>query len=421
MKPATSEPFSLARRNPPGLRQNLSRFAFAVVLPALMRLLCRLSPVCRIPGTNLVIITGFDSTQEVYSRHVDFEVPYEERVKILRWQGFVLALQDTPEYHDMYDNISRLWQPADTTRVQEIARRTAETILAETWEELDFIQDLVKPVLMAIVEQHYGVTVPDEQLQPFFDGNLAGSGFLFSGPWITKKQRETGAAAIDGVWPVLDAAMAAACANPDPTTVLGRYYSGGPDPAFSEAKLRSALMTMIGGYLPTCANASGRIMDVLLSRKDAMQFMQEAVHAKQDDSVLTGLMEALRVNYIIPFLWRRAAQDTYLGEGTTRRRTVRKGKILAVSLPTAMYDRRRIEHPKRFDPGRSPAVRMVYGHQFHHCIGASIANTVLVEMFKAVLTRQPAPARKAKNRKNRWVGAYPWNLWLALSKASAAP
>jgi cytochrome P450 len=61
---------------------------------------------------------------------------------------------------------------------------------------------------------------------------------------------------------------------------------------------------------------------------------------------------------------------------------------------------------------------MVYGHEFHHCIGSSIANTVLVEMFKGVLKRHPArPAHRERNRKDRWVGAYPWNLWLTVSEA----
>jgi cytochrome P450 len=320
----------------------------------------------------------------------------------------------------MFDNISRPWQPGDTTRVHEIARTTTESILTAAHGELDFMQDLVKPVLMAIVERHYGVTVPPDQLQPFFEGNLAGSSFVFGGPKITKEQIASGTAAVGAVWPVLDAAMANARTNPDPTTILGRYYSGGvPDPAFTEAKMRSALMTMIGGYLPTCTNASGRIMDVLLSRPEAMQFTQAAVRAGRDDYVLTGLLEALRVNYIIPILWRRVARDTYVGEGTKKRRALRKDRMLAVSLQTAMSDKRRVKKPKRFDPDRAHAVRLGYGHEFHYCIGAAIANAVLIEMFKGVLRRDPVrPSRRAKTQ---WVGAYPWNLRLRLADRPAAP
>jgi cytochrome P450 len=421
MEPAVSSsaPFSISDHNPPGFRQNIATFVINTLLPAFMRLVCRFAPVWRMPGTNVVLVTGFDSLQEVYSRQFDFEVPYEARVEILHWQWFLLAMQDTPEYHEMYNHIFQLWQPEDTTRVKEIARATTESILTATRGDLDLIQDLVKPVLMAIVEQHYGVVVPADQVQPFLDGNLASSGFVFGGPKITKRQVETANASIGGVWAVIDAAMAAARKHPDPTTILGRYYAGRhPDPGFPEEKMRSALMTMIGGYLPTCLNASGRITDVLLSRPDAMQFVQEAVRAGEDGILLTGLMEALRLDYIIPFLWRRAALDTVVGEGTTRHKSIRKGRILCVSLQAAMYDRRRVKHPKRFDPDRSSTVRMVYGHEFHNCIGASIANAVLTEIFKGLLKRNPV--RSARKKKIRWVGAYPWNFWLTLSEAGDA-
>lgn len=417
--PSGSEPFSFARINPNGLTQHINNFLRDTVFAAFLRFLCRVRPVFQIPGTNTVWVTGFDAVQEVHSRHFDFEVPYEERLRILRWQGFILSLQDTPEYHDMHDGISRLWQPSDTSRVQEIARATTESILQTTHPKpLDFIQDLVKPVLMAIVEQHYGVTIPADQVQPFFEANLAGSSFVFAGPKIKPDQIKIATDAINSAWPVIDAAMAAAREDPDPTTVLGRYYSAGSaDPSFSEAKMRSALMTMIGGYLPTSTNASGRVMDVLLARKDAMQFMQDAVTAKQDGILLAGIQEALRLNYIIPRLWRRAASDTYIGAGTTKHRTIRKDTNLLVSLQAGMTDGRRIKHPRRFDPNRSTTVRMVYGHEFHYCIGASIANAVLIEIFKGVLERQPVHAHK----RDRWVNAYPWNLWLTLSEADVAP
>jgi cytochrome P450 len=144
--------------------------------------------------------------------------------------------------------------------------------------------------------------------------------------------------------------------------------------------------------------------------------VRAAAHAEQDDIVLTGIKEALRANYIIPFLWRRATSDTYLGEGTTKRKKIRKDRILAVSLLAAMQDKRRIKNPRKFDPYRSATVRTVYGHQFHYCIGASIADTVLLETFKGVLKRDPVQSRAKKNRS---VGSYPWNIYVTLAEPGA--
>lgn len=424
MTTATSgAPFSLDKHKRGGFGAAIGHWIGNTFLPAFLRFLGRVAPIWRVPlplpkKVKLTVVTSFDAFEEVYSRHFDFEVPYEERMEVLQWQHFILALQDTPDYHDMYDNISRLFKPWDNDRVREIARTTTESILANRHGDLDFMQELVKPVLLSIVEQQYGVTLPAgaDDVQAFYDGNLAGSGFTFSGPWISKKQRATATAAVGGVWPVFDAAMAAAKAHPDPTTVLGRYYLEGADKTFSEDKMRSALMTMVGGYLPTCANGSGRAMDVFLKDKDAMQFVRDAAHAEQDDIVLTGIKEAIRVNYIIPFLWRRAASDTYLGEGSTKRKKIKKDQILAVSLLAAMQDKRRIKNPRKFDPYRSATVRTVYGHQFHYCIGASIADTVLLETFKGVLKRDPVQSRSQKNRS---VGSYPWNIYVTLSEPGA--
>ena len=405
--------FSLETRNPPGLKQELTFFALNSALLGVMALLRRISPVWHVPRTNLVFVTGFDPVQEVFSRQDDFEVPYEDRVKVIDWQHFLLALQDTAEYHDMHDNVVTLWRPEDIERVAVIAREATEAILARTSGDLDLVQDVVKPVLLAVVEHYYGVPVPAERVQPFFDGNLASSGFMFSGPKITKKQAAIARAAMIEVWPVIDAAMAATRTNPDPATVLGRYYANGHPASFPETKMRSALMAMIGGFLPTDTNAVGRIMEVLLDRPEAMTFAVNAVSANQNAVLLSGLLEALRLNYIIPVLWRRAAKDTCIGEGTAKLRAVRRNTILIVSLQSAMLDKRRVKNPKRFDPNRSPSVRMVYGHQFHYCIGETISNAVLVEIFKGLLKRQPR--RSPQRSKTRWVGDYPWNLWLTLA------
>jgi cytochrome P450 len=404
--------FSLAARNPPGIKQDITYVVLNHLLVGGMGLLRRICPVWHVPWTNLVFVTGFDAVQEVFSRQNDFEVPYEDRVKVIDWEHFLLALQDTPEYHTMHDNIMNLWRPEDIERVEGIAHDTTETVLSATLGDLDLIQDLVKPVLLAVVEQYYGVPVPAGLAQPFFDGNLASSGFMFSGPKITKKQAAMARAAMLEVWPVIDAAMAAARADPDGTTVLGRYYAQHCDTGFPEPWMRSALMAMIGGFLPTDTNASGRIMEVLLDRPEAMLFAVTAARDDQNALLENGLLEALRLNYIIPVLWRRAAKDTCIGEGTTKLRAVRQGRTLIVSLQSAMLDKRRIRNPKRFDPRRSPSVRMVYGHEFHYCIGESISNAVLVEIFKSLLKHRPS--RSLERHKTVWVGDYPWHLWLTL-------
>ena len=401
--------YSLDALNPPGFKQNLKFFVLDKLLPSGMNLLSRIAPVWRIPGTNIVFVTGFDEVQEVFSRQHDFEVPYEEQVKVLDWPYFLLALQDTAEYWSIRGNVRRLWRDGDLDRVRQIARETADRMLDEHAGSIDLIQELVKPVLLAVVERYYGVAVPDGVKQPFFDGNLAGSGFVFSGPKISAKSAANAKSAVREVWPVIDSAMQAAQRDPDTNTVLGRYYTEDFGD-FPPAQMRSSVMAMIGGYLPTDTNASGRIMEVLLGNTRAMDFVTDAATRNDQPALLRGLHEALRLNYIIPILWRRAAKDTYIGEGSKKLRSVLRGRILAMSLQSAMRDGKRVAAPKQFNPDRSPDVNMMYGHNFHYCVGDQISDAILTELFQALLTR--APQRSRARRKTRWVGMYPWNLYL---------
>ena len=242
------KPFSLEAANPPGLKKKITFFMLDKVLPVFMGLLARFAPVWKIPGKDVMVITGFDAVQEVFSRENDFHVPYEKQVEVLSWPYFLLALQNTPEYWHIHENVMQLWRADDLQKVQQIARDKSVQALVDHEGEIDLIQHLVKPVLIAICEQYYGVEIANEEVQPFFDGSLAGSGFVFSGPNISAEQAAHAKSAVAGVWPVIDAAMSRAKANPNPDTVLGRYYLQGYEENFPANEMRSSVMAMIGGF-----------------------------------------------------------------------------------------------------------------------------------------------------------------------------
>ncbi len=440
--------YSLADLNPAGMKQNLTFLALNNVLPRVLGILTKVAPVWNVPGTNITLVTGFDEVQEVFSRQLDFEVPYEEHVEVLEWDNFVLAMQDTNRYHHVHRNIMALWKSDDVQQIADIARETATEILAGENGTIDLIQELVKPVLLAIVEQYYGVPVPAEKRQPFFDGNLAGSGFVFSGPKISEKKAEAARAAVAAVWPVIDAAMndargrhAGAAAEPGARgdTVLDRYYQAeievptdptdpdGPQSRvplaehFTEAEMRSSMMAMIGGYLPTDTNAAGRIMQTLLTDSEAMSYLRRAVSDGDDDALLQGIHEALRLNYIIPLLWRRSAGNQRLGEGRLPGNQYEIGgnRILAISLQAAMFDRRRVSDPKTFDANRPSGDSMIYGHRFHYCVGSLISDTILTELFRVVLKCDARQPPDESLRDIRWVGMYPWNMWIDYQRSAA--
>ena len=159
-------------------------------------------------------------------------------------------------------------------------------------------------------------------------------------------------------------------------------------------------------------------MEVLLKTPKAYEVVSSAVAENNDSELKNALLEALRINYIIPILWRRVAEDTLLGKGTRKLKAARKGTILAISNQAAMLDGKRIHHPKHFDQNRSPDVNMAYGHNFHYCVGDQISNTILIEIFKALMAC--APKRSSTKPKTNWMGMYPWNLYLDYTKMASS-
>lgn len=207
------------------------------------------------------------------------------------------------------------------------------------------------------------------------------------------------------MWKVIDEAIAAARANPLPAdTIIGRCHAL---QITDDAHLRSYLMGMIVGYLPTNTTANGHVLDVVMNEPAALDAALKAAAATDYDAILRVVHEALRMSYILPGLWRTTSEPRTIGVGTNRVRTIEAGRLIYVSFMAAMMDPRRIADPKRFDPGRSRDVYMVYGYRFHYCVGWAISDAMMMEIFMAIMRRHPRrPGRLVMN------GNFPWNLVL---------
>ena len=79
--------------------------------------------------------------------------------------------------------------------------------------------------------------------------------------------------------------------------------------------------------------------------------------------------------------------------------------MIYISFLSAMLDARRVPNPKHFDPSRPDDVYMIYGHQFHYCVGAQISDAMMKEIFMALMKRNPRARGKMK-----LLGNFPWNL-----------
>ncbi len=400
----SGKPFSLEDNRPGPVAQFFTTLLVRKLIPATFGMLRRVAPVFRFPFTNTVIVTSFDYVQEVFQRQNDFPVPYQRQVNCLDWNPtFLLAMKDTPAYWETLRQVKELWRTSDLEFVRQIAREVSEEELAKAGGRIDAIQGLMVPVTEAVIERYYGVPIPEDVKQPFFDGCMHVAGFLFGSQSLAPKVVESAQHATSIVWKVIDDAIAAAHKNPLPeNTIIGRCLA---NKVVDDAHLRSYLMGMIMGYLPTNTLANGHAFDVILNNRDAYRFGLEAGGAGDRPQMLRIVREALRISYILPGLWRTAPEDQKIGIGSTKLHKIEKGRMIYISGMSAMLDSRRIADPHKFRPDRSPDVYLIYGYHFHYCVGAAIADVMMEEIFTALLSRVPKQVGKMT-----FNGNFPWNL-----------
>jgi cytochrome P450 len=207
----------------------------------------------------------------------------------------------------------------------------------------------------------------------------------------------------------------------DPTTILQRMVAAEPfDPAGNKAeqmqklveKVIRNLVGMVNGMVDNVTAAVSNTMDFFLSHPTAQEMATEvaqkvtsardAVTTQASRRQLWGLIrEALRFNAPVPFLLRIAREDLVLAPGTTRETHIAKGKLLFLSVCSAMMDERKWEQPFEFRPDRNfaDADDLIFGTGWHDCFGKYIAQVQIVEMIRSLLMlsqvrRAPGPLGK---------------------------
>ena len=445
---------------PPGrLAQAITNWMFGTAMPAVFSILRVIAPVfpIPIPGANTTLLTRFDDVQEVFSRNKDFVVPYIDMADELKWDPtFVLAMKhDDEAYKHMIGNMRALWLDRDLEYITKISDRVSQDALDAHDGEIDAVQDLMLPVVLHVLKDYYGMPMVglkerDEvtnkkrkyedlsdaekhniaRLDAFVTGTNAIAGYIFGPQTLNDKKIRNIHWAGNSVWPYLYEATNNYGDNaPGENTIIGRARSlrESHEMSITDAELRSILLGMIAGFLPTNTNANGKAFDVLMKIPHAKAEAQKAVDRgskaaergdedaeRAADNVLLGIIyEAQRHQYILPGLWRVTEKDQKLRIGRKRQKLIKKGRLLYISGMSAMFDKRRVDKPKKFVGDRSRDTYLIYGHRFHYCIGAHLSDKMMLAMFKALFKRH---AQYKKGEKARFRGNIPWNILITYDK-----
>ena len=156
----------------------------------------------------------------------------------------------------------------------------------------------------------------------------------------------------------------------------------------TKEEIRSIIVVLATGWVPTGAAAGGNILEYLLRNRSAMLLAQSAAKSNNDDQLTQCLLEAMRFRPPInPGLPRYVSEDVVIERQTLfgkRETRLKKGDVVMAAAASAMFDGREkgLKAPGRFDPSRqikefSREVDLQFGGfgVLHYCIGEEIAKT----------------------------------------------
>ncbi len=104
------------------------------------------------------------------------------------------------------------------------------------------------------------------------------------------------------------------------------------------------------------------------------------------------VFEALRFFPVNPVIYRRAASQAWIAQGTLRARRVKAGAMVMASNLSAMFDGLELPAPDRFDPARPWDLYMLWGFGLHTCFGDHL-NRVTLPALLTPLLAQPGLRR----------------------------
>lgn len=400
--PDSQTPDYFKRAFPDGVLKQWVVFKLFRVMGFLLRHSARWFKSFRLPFTDVVVVTGFDGFQEVFTRWQDFPTPNNHKIDALGWTPpYLLGLPDEDGNFDEMHALTRELFADNTlkSQLQKIAREAFEDLLPNPpvggWTEVDLTWGYLYPGFLSIVRDYYGIRIADENAVRFVSGMMVVSAFLFAKPDLKKGQKadDDVLEAFHDVWKLVEEQVNAPRDGQSSSTVLdlARTHRANLD----TQALTSYFVGMIMGFIPTNGNAHQRITEVLFSnptaRACADRYCSVEANEQKDAEFLAVLHECLRMNYILPNLWRIArGTDLTIGEGKHKRR-IADGAHIAASGMAAMFDPDQFDKPHEFRSDRSYWSYLNYGHRLHFCVGWDLSNIIMIEFYRALVIREFEP------------------------------
>lgn len=361
--------------------------------PWFFALLRRFWPIARFG--RWVIVSRFDDVEEALARSDVLKVPWTSHIKRLNdgeepGTNFILGIDDGSEHDHMLRQVLSHFRHDDVgPAVAAQSSATASEIISQSGGELEVVFGLFSKVATRVCEEYFGLSIPNHV--EFARWTMSVSGFLFGPPNPSDTREATVEFAANQIRDVVNSSINRALSerskgeSPHRETVLDRLVTSHLAGALPAETIRSFLMDMVLGFVPTNTIANSNILEMLLSHPKMMSATQDAARSGDGFLLKRCLFEALRFQPINPGPLRVCAQSFTLAAGSSRARTIKEGSIVLCSTMSAMFDPRRVHRPSEFNPLRAANEYLHFGHGLHVCSGAAMAEAQVTQIFIQLL------------------------------------
>lgn len=405
----------------------LKRSGLGKAMPLILRAARNFRPVFKLSGS--LFVTRAADVKAILENHDVFEVPFGPEMKALAGEvTFGLGLDD--EEHDRQRELmQKIAEPGDIQKVLENVRRSTKGLISDSNGRIDLMKGYITPLLTEACLTYFGLDCDDPEA--FAEWGVAISDTLFADPGGTRlEDRKLAFAGAKRLNSVIDWSIANMERTPDPATLLGRMIrlrrsnetlSDGTvlSEFITDARIRTILVGMVSGTVPTTTLAAGHAFEALLGQRGGLKMLREAASADDRNRVRDIVLEAARLKPAgFPGHFRYVNRDfTLTGEGTTGH-SFKKGDTVMVCTMSALSDPAFTDHPYAFRPGRIVDPAFMFGHGHHACLGRHLATEIMTEAFLQ-LFKQDNLRPKSRWQMMRAMGPFPYSYPMLFDPKSA--
>lgn len=369
-----------------------------------------------------VVVSRHADVVDALRRDADFTVAQVNSPSMVRWNGpFILGMDRGETYDREAAALHRAAPASEVSRVQQQAAGTAGELvdLARPSGRLDVVNGLARVVATRTVATYYGVPGPDEATMMRWMRAMFDAVFLDSSPRANRAAELTVAGLrpyMDGLIKTRRAEVAVGAGVPD--DVLTRLVVMGADePWLDDDAVRRCINGVIVGAVDTTSKAVAQVVDELLRRPMALDGARQAALDGNLDRVRSYAWEALRFLPHAPLL-QRSSRGAAVG---TRTKAVPEGKVVLVSVLSAMFDPAGFPDPRTFRPDRPEEAYLHFGHGMHTCFGMAVNRAQIPTLVAAVVSLPGLRRAPGKEGKLVFDGPFPDRLVVEFDAAPAGP